>query len=184
MEYRKVIVSGYYDFENEIYLQNQAWDNLPGYRVVTPLVLEKSSDVIFIDRGWIGLDDLDQIELINQEYDQLQVIKGIIRKSQTGNDFGIKSNNEGRTSTGFHLFIDLDIIQSGLDYEIYPIYVQLDGENNYQKPYSELSEIEITGGPHFGYAIQWFFFAGLLGFGYPFFVRKQMNDLRIRSREI
>jgi surfeit locus 1 family protein len=183
MEYRKVVVSGFFDFQHEIYLQNQAWDNLPGYRVVTPLVLENNGGIVFIDRGWIGLEDLDQINRINQEYDQLQEINGIIRKSQSGDDFGIRSTIENQNENGFYLFINLEQLQSGLGEDIYPIYVQLDGENSSIKPFSKLPKIEITEGPHFGYAIQWFFFAGILGFGYPFFVKKQLNDLKIRSRE-
>ena len=147
-------------------------------------MIEKNLGVVFIDRGWVGLEDLDQINGINQEYDQLQEINGIIRKSQSGEDFGLRSTIGNQKDNNFYLFINLEQLQSVLDFEIYPIYVQLDGENNSIKPYSKLPEIEITEGPHFGYAIQWFFFAGLLGFGYPFFIRKQLNDLKIRSREI
>jgi surfeit locus 1 family protein len=182
MEYRNVEVSGYYDFQHEIYLQNQAWENLPGYRVVTPLVIENNVGVVFIDRGWIGLEDLDQINSINQEYDQIQEINGIIRKSQSGDDFGLRSSIEIQNENRFYLFINLEQLQSVMEDEIYPIYVQLDGENNSIKPFSKLPEIEITEGPHFGYAIQWFFFASLLGFGYPFFVRKQMKE-NYRSKE-
>jgi surfeit locus 1 family protein len=145
-------------------------------------VIENNVGVVFIDRGWIGLEDLDQINSINQEYDQIQEINGIIRKSQSGDDFGLRSSIEIQNENRFYLFINLEQLQSVMEDEIYPIYVQLDGENNSIKPFSKLPEIEITEGPHFGYAIQWFFFASLLGFGYPFFVRKQMKE-NYRSKE-
>jgi surfeit locus 1 family protein len=66
---------------------------------------------------------------------------------------------------------------------LFPIYIQLYSENLDQKPYSQITEIEITEGPHMGYALQWFFFASLLGIGYPFFVRKQIQGEKNRSRE-
>jgi cytochrome oxidase assembly protein ShyY1 len=31
----------------------------------------------------------------------------------------------------------------------------------------------LTEGSHFGYALQWFSFAAVLFFGYPFYLRKQ-----------
>lgn len=183
MDYRKVDVSGYYDFKNEIYLQNHAWNNLPGYRVVTPLIIDDTDKVAFVERGWIALDDLNNIDSINKNYGQHQDISGIIRLPQSKNDFGGGSNHTNSTQSNFYLYVDLDYLSTELEYDLLPIYIQLNTQTIDQKPYSQLSEIEITEGPHMGYAIQWFFFAGLLGFGYPFFVRNQISRDNFRSRE-
>lgn len=182
-EYREVTVSGYYDFKNEIYLQNQAYENIPGYRVVTPLKIDNNKKIVYIERGWISLEDLKDIEAINHIYTQLQNLEGIIRLPQSESDFGRKSSNASDPNSQFFLYVDLDLLQTELEYELLPIYVQLKDENNNQKPYSKLPEIEVTEGPHFGYAMQWFFFASLLGIGYPFFVRKQIRGEKNRSRE-
>ncbi len=183
MEYRDVSVSGFYDFENEFYLRNQAWNNQPGYRVVTPLEINKTEKVVFIERGWISLDDIDNMESINKPYIQHQNIEGIIRLPQSENDFGGKANVSDESQSNFFLYVDLELLETELKYELLPIYVQLKQENTYQKPYSQIPEIEITEGPHLGYAIQWFFFASLLGIGYPFFVRKQILGNKNRKRE-
>lgn len=183
MEYREVNVSGYYEFSNEIYLQNQAFENIPGYRVVTPLRIDNSENVVYIERGWISLEDLKDIEGINSNYTQHQNLKGIIRLPQSESDFGGRSSSAGDLNLQFFLYVDLDLLQTELEYELLPIYVQLEDVNNNQKPYSKLPEIEVTEGPHFGYAMQWFFFASLLGIGYPFFVRKQIWGEKNRSRE-
>jgi surfeit locus 1 family protein len=37
-------------------------------------------------------------------------------------------------------------------------------------------EIELTEGPHFGYALQWFTYALILVLGYPFYVRRQIKE--------
>jgi surfeit locus 1 family protein len=183
MEYREVTVSGYYDFSNEIYLQNQAYENIPGYRVVTPLKIDSNDNFVYIERGWISLEDFKDRDDINSHYTQHQNLEGIIRLPQSESDFGGKSSNISDPNSQFFLYVDLDLFTTKLEYELLPIYVQLKDENNYQKPYSKLAEIEITEGPHFGYAVQWFFFASLLGIGYPFFVRKQIWGEKNRSRE-
>lgn len=183
MEYRSINVTGKYDFKNEIYLKNQAWNNLPGYRVVTPLFVDNSDNVVLVERGWIALEDLAEIESINKPYDQHQKISGIIRLPQSKNDFGGTSNQTDNAKSNFYLYVDLDLLKSKMEYDLLPIYIQLYSENLDQKPYSQITEIEITEGPHMGYALQWFFFASLLGIGYPFFVRKQIQGEKNRSRE-
>ncbi len=56
MEYRKIEVEGVYDFEHEVYLQNQVYDNLPGYHVLTPLLINNGAKAIIVNRGWIPMD--------------------------------------------------------------------------------------------------------------------------------
>lgn len=183
MEYRKVEVSGYYEFDNEIYLQNQAWENIPGYRVVTPLKIDQTNLFVFIDRGWISLEDLEFIDEINAKYVQQQELKGIIRLSQSENDFGRDINNIEEINPKFFLYVDLELLQQNTELNLLPIYIQNADEQNIVKPFTKLPEIEITEGPHMGYAMQWFFFASLLGFGFPFFIKKQIQNEKLRSRE-
>jgi surfeit locus 1 family protein len=61
-----------------------------------------------------------------------------------------------------------------MPYPILPVYIQpaADPEDD-APPIPFQPELELTEGPHFGYALQWFTFAAILFFGYPFFVRKQ-----------
>jgi surfeit locus 1 family protein len=168
-------VSGFFDFENEIYLQNQAHQNQPGYRVVTPLRIANSESAVYIERGWISFSDLEEIDQINENFDQKQTIEGIIRNPES-NDKLMESPQSDNGHSNLFLFVDINLLQSKIDYDLLPIYIQQEGENTQQKPIPQIAEIEISEGPHFGYAIQWFFFASLLGVGYPFFVRKQLKE--------
>ncbi len=64
--------------------------------------------------------------------------------------------------------------ESGL--KLLPVYIlQAPDPAWADLPYRSLPEIEISEGPHFGYAVQWFTFAAILGLGYPFFVRRQLR---------
>ncbi len=175
MEYRKISVEGNYDFSHEIFLQNHAYENQPGYRVVTPLLIENQNLAVLIDRGWISLTDLQNISSINEQYKQLQTINGIIRNPNS-RDKIVDKVKSSEDNSDFYLYVDIESVQNKTDYQILPIYIQLEGDSPGEKPIPQVQEIEITEGPHFGYALQWFFFASLLGLGYPFFVRKQLRE--------
>src|SRR6266540_992455 len=59
MEWRALIVTGKYDFENQVALRNQYNGDQYGYHLITPLLFSLSTGsgqakkVVFVDRGWI-----------------------------------------------------------------------------------------------------------------------------------
>jgi surfeit locus 1 family protein len=69
-------------------------------------------------------------------------------------------------------------IDSQIPYPLLPVFLQPEGDSQNSQPpiVPARPEIEITEGPHFGYALQWFTFAAMLFFGYPFFLRKQLKQ--------
>jgi surfeit locus 1 family protein len=65
-------------------------------------------------------------------------------------------------------------IAAQIPYPVLPVYVQPKPDpNDTTPPIPFQPEVEITEGPHMGYALQWFTFAAILFVGYPFFLRKQ-----------
>jgi surfeit locus 1 family protein len=69
---------------------------------------------------------------------------------------------------------DINRIASQIPYPVLPVYIQPDVDSSdTQPPIPFQPEVEITEGPHLGYALQWFTFATILFIGYPFFLRKQ-----------
>jgi surfeit locus 1 family protein len=72
--------------------------------------------------------------------------------------------------------VNLERIENQLPYDILDIYIQLDLlEGDIDPPIPFQPEIELTEGPHLGYAGQWFTFAVILFFGYPFLIKKREN---------
>jgi surfeit locus 1 family protein len=51
-------------------------------------------------------------------------------------------------------------------------------------PYRTQPKLELSEGPHMGYAMQWFTFAALLGIGYPFFIKRQERRTREQATDI
>ena len=69
---------------------------------------------------------------------------------------------------------DVEKIAGQLPYPVLPVYIQPGvDEKDTDPPIPYTPTIEITEGPHFGYALQWFTFATILFVGYPFFLQKQ-----------
>ena len=52
--YRRVRVSGVWDAERTVYLDNRQMDGKVGFFVVTPLRLQSTGQVVLVQRGWVG----------------------------------------------------------------------------------------------------------------------------------
>jgi len=172
MEYRAVQVSGRYDFDHQVALRNQYWQDLYGYHLLTPLLLEDGTAVL-IDRGWIPGDQGEDPGHWDQFNEDIQVsLSGIIRLGSEEPDVGGVPDEDGMLR--FWNNVNLERISEQLPNHLVTVYVQLDmDENDTQPPIPFQPEIELTEGPHLGYAGQWFIFASLLFFGYPFYLKRQ-----------
>ena len=184
MEWRAVQVSGTYDFENQIAIRNQYYDNQYGYHLLTPLLFDPSTGsrkpktAILIDRGWIPADSTSE-PADWRKYDEtgeLHVVTGQIRLGQAKPAFGgvedITPENGARLEVWNNA--DLTRIAGQMPYPVLAAYIQQKPDiGDTEPPIPFQPEIELTEGPHFGYALQWFTFATILFLGYPFFLRKQ-----------
>lgn len=180
MEYRAVTVSGTYDFENQVVLRNRYYQNEYGYHLLTPLILDDGSAVL-VDRGWIPADGNDY-PADWRKYDQAGdiTLRGQIRLGQTEPDLGGVPDptlEPGQTRLDFWNIVNLERIQLQVPYPMLNVFVQPDTDpDDVEPPIPYQPEIELSEGPHLGYAGQWFTFATILVLGYPFYLRKQLEE--------
>jgi surfeit locus 1 family protein len=176
MEYRAVEVTGTYDFENQVALRNRYHDNEYGYHLLTPLILSDGTAVI-VERGWIPAEG-NSTPADWRKYDVTGpvTIKGIIRLGQTKPDIGGVPDptlTPGQTRLDFWNITNLERIASQVPYKLLPVFIQPNPDDTLAAPpYPYQPEVDISEGPHFGYALQWFAFASILFFGYPFYLRR------------
>jgi surfeit locus 1 family protein len=184
LEFRQVVVSGEYLPEDEIVLRNQVWPgefgSELGARLFTPLRIEGSEAAILVDRGWIPENDLQNLEQFNEV--GTVTVYGQLRRDET--DFDLVAvlrpdpplaANEPRRQIWNSL--DLDRIAAQMEIELLPVYVQrFPGGEQDNPPYASAPALDLSEGPHLGYAIQWFSFAGLLLAGYPIYVSRQARS--------
>ena len=179
VEYRAVMVSGTYDFENQVALRNRYFQDVYGYHLLTPLLLDDGSAVL-VDRGWIPAYGND-VPGDWRKYDQpgLVTIQGQIRLGQAKPDLGGVPDptlTPGQTRLDFWNIVNLERIQNQFPYPLLKVFIQPDVDpSDIEPPVPSQPEIELTEGSHLGYAIQWFTYATILVLGYPFYLRKQIK---------
>ena len=179
MEFRAVEVSGSYDFVNQVALRNQYHEGELGFHLLTPLVLEPDVAVL-VDRGWIpaeGNSAPDSWRAYDEPSDV--TINGILRRGQATAEIGGLSDPDlapGQSRLEVWNMVNLARIGAQLPYRLLDAYVQPDPDPaDNQPPIPYQPQIELSEGPHLGYAGQWFVFAAMLFFGYPlFYLRKQV----------
>jgi surfeit locus 1 family protein len=175
MEWRSVTVTGEYDFANQVAVRNQYYGSQYGYHLLTPLSF--SGQAVLVDRGWIpaegnaGPSDW-------RRYDEAGIVEisGQIRLGQSKPAIGGVPDPLPENGARLEVWNNADVarIAGQMPYPVLPVYIQpqADAEDT-EPPIPFQPEIELTEGPHFGYALQWFTFATILFFGYPFFLQKQ-----------
>jgi len=166
---RLAVAQGSYDFSEQIVIVQQNWQGRPGAHLVTPLVLVDGQAAVMVNRGWIPSADISPDLTDFDEPDDLPV-EGSIQLSQELSG-GRESIVSGPQQEWYR--IDIEAIQEQIPYKLFPFYLLATPPEGYQEqlPYRIAPEIDLSDGPHLGYAIQWFFFASILGLGYLFFVR-------------
>ncbi len=180
MEYRAVTAQGVFDLENQVALRNQYYQGQLGYHLLTPLRLPDGRAVL-VDRGWIPAEGNQSPEGWKRYGPAGPVrVQGVIRLGVSRVPFGGRADPTlapGQSRLEFWMLPNLERIATQMPYPILPVYIQMDPvEGDQEPPIPVRTEVELTEGPHLGYAVQWFTFAGLLLFGYPFLLRKRIKE--------
>lgn len=177
MEYRTVEVTGEYAYSQEVALSNQVWNGLLGVHLLTPLKIEGTEMYVLVDRGWIPSEDYSP-ENWNKYQEQGEItVLGVIRRAQIRSSFGILPDPTltlEQTRLTHWKNVNLERIQLENGIPMLPTYIQESpqGEQN-NPPLRSVIDLDLSEGPHMGYALQWFSFGAILAFGYPVFVRTQ-----------
>ena len=96
-------------------------------------------------------------------------ISGLIRLSETRSGFGRVSDpapENGEFVQAFNM-INLDRLAQQMPFNLVPIYIQQSPDpTRASLPYRSEPSLDLTEGPHLGYAMQWFTFALITFVGY------------------
>jgi surfeit locus 1 family protein len=171
LEYRRVIVTGTWEFGGEIVLRNQSREGRPGLHVVTPLRLDGSAQAVLVDRGWIPYTRAAPDARRAFQSEPRATVEGIARRSQTRR--GLLSPTDAPRVPGQRLDdwfrVDIEAIQRQVNTPLLPIWlVQQPDPSAPDLPWRD-ARLARDEGPHLGYAIQWWSFAAILLVGYTAF---------------
>jgi surfeit locus 1 family protein len=153
LKYRPVVARGEYDAAHEQSLVNQFWQGQLGVRLVAPLVITGSDRAVLVDRGWIP--DVDATPERWSKYGETGTVevRGWIMPGQDGSGRPAQFTSEPRT----WLRVDTQQMQPQIGHPLLPFYIQPAPKADGTSPplRSDLT-LDLSEGPHLGYAITWF----------------------------
>ncbi len=170
---RRVTATGKYDLGNQLILKVQNWNGQAGINLVTPLLLEDDQRAVLVDRGWIPEAENNPVDRAKYDIFERVTIEGYAALSQTlsGGKVVVPDSPQAEWYR-----VDIQAIQAQLPYELLPIYVLQAPGDEESLPYRRQQEIDLSEGPHLGYALQWFTFSLGLGIAYVIYIRKSMLE--------
>ena len=179
LEYRRVTATGTFDYAHQIVLKSQVYRDAVGIVLVTPFVLAENRAVL-VARGWVPLDRSAPQFWPELEEPAGAPLLGLLRPSQSRP--GAESPGaESSTPQAEWYRIDIPAIQQQMPYQLEPVWLQQLPEP--ARPTDRLPIREeptaLDSSTHLGYAVQWFSFAVITGFGYIMLVRFRERRLAV-----
>ena len=171
-EWRRVTLTGRYVTGTDISIINRSQDGVAGDNVAAVFETE-SHGAFIVNRGFVPLSETKK----PAPQEPLSLV-GFVRMAQTRRNVGaIDSSTKGTTE--FQRY-DLERIKAALGRDIATTYyVQLIKESptqNTQWP-SPVPFPTIDEGPHFSYAMQWFFFSFVAIAGWAVIVVRKVREI-------
>lgn len=188
---RRATARGEFDFSHQMVLLYQNLHDTPGIHLITPLVIEGSSQAVLVDRGWVPID-----QAAPENWPQFDEpgpvgitgpvsITGFIRLSET---LPARSGDASQSQVARPQYdwyrVDINAMQGQVPYDLLPVYIlQSPPEGqDITLPYEVEPGFDLSNGPHLGYAIQWFLFALILAIVYVSAVTKK-ETAQINAQE-
>ena len=159
LQYYRIQLAGHFDNQHSILLDNKIHAKQVGYQVLTPLIIDGSSKIILINRGWIPRQmnrQLPEITAIKGK----QTLVGTVWIPQKG--FLLQAEQANHSHWPYLAqTIDLNYFSQLLERPLYPFILLLAPE----APGGFIREwnlVTVSPQKHYGYAFQWFALAAAL----------------------
>jgi surfeit locus 1 family protein len=152
--YQPVYVSGQYDSQHQIFLDNQVHEMVAGYSIFTPLMIS-DTQAILVNRGWLPLGAsrkvLPDISLDNKK---IQINGLTTRPPSKGLVLSSNANIYSNWPVVLQ-YIDIDEIQKQLKYTLLPMVILMNKEDQTRLTTLPV-KINMRSEKHTAYAFQWF----------------------------
>lgn len=158
-EWRSVNTEGVFDANQTILLRNRYFEGKYGFEFLT-LFTSSNGEKFWVDRGWIvaGKDALTAPVIPNTPSGTVE-INGRLRLDTSlprGSFFALPASGSGLISKWN---AQNEVVTEGFYLDL------LSGSTTDLTPKVSAQLPELSDGPHMAYALQWVFFAGLVGYG-------------------
>lgn len=167
--FQKLKVTGRFDGEHQMLLENIIINSRYGYYVLTPLLLAEDEPMLLINRGWFERSGAE-VDVTQLALPDLSVaVRGRAGSlPRAGYRMG-DAIPPGEDWPKLAVYPLLDEVAQALDHEVQPFVLLMDPEDQYGFFRHWVPE-EMGPGRHYAYALQWFamgiVLAGLLVWNY------------------
>ena len=160
--YQKVVLTGKYNFKNQIYLYSLNDKGQPGFDVITPFETVDKENVL-INRGWIKKEFKNSLDINTLSKN----IQGMLRQANRKNIF--TPDNDINENIWFS--INLEDVKKITDKKFNKFIVYLEDQNiNIPKPKKITVDVPNN---HLKYAITWYSISISILFYYLYFRKKK-----------
>jgi len=172
-QWHRVEVRGTFDADHQLVVRYRSNGDGSGYEVVTPLRADNGTTVL-VDRGFVPLGPGQQIPTAAPAPPTGPVTAvGHVRRNEKGRSGAIVP------SQGQVRLINAPAIAATLPYPVADGYVSLLSVDPAQPDgFEPVKPPELSDGPHFWYAVQWFMFTAIGVLGVVVFIRSDLRDRR------
>jgi len=150
----RVYVKGKWDSSKQILVDNVINRGVVGYKVLTPLRIIETNQLMLVDRGWIKQnkfrDILPSIELVEGD----EVISGILEYPELG--LVLSEDLISKEWPKVSQTKNLEVISKEYDEFIYPMILLADPILKNSLEYIKIIPTNMTPTKHYGYSAQWF----------------------------
>jgi surfeit locus 1 family protein len=175
LAYRTAVARGEFDLTHEMYLTSRARDGIAGLQVITPLLLQDGGPAVLVDRGWISDADYRTGPSDHgTERGQIEV-RGVLLPSQPEPAMAFLADRvpaEGGAPRVEWRALSIEGMRRQIPYPILDVYLAQQGPAANPNTPRPSTEIDLSEGPHLGYAIQWFAFAAIALIGGGLWLRR------------
>lgn len=176
-EWKRVSVSGTYDFSKAVTVINRSQDGTAGYNSVVPFT-SLNNRTILVNRGFVPL----VMEAPEAPTGKIEIV-GYLRASQTRSALGpIDSKEPGNTE---FQRLDIPLISAHVGKTIEPMFLQLIAESPADaSQWPAIVQLPpLDNGTHFSYALQWFFFCLVALTAWVVVVRRKVHQVNALAQE-
>lgn len=178
--YRRVRVTGTFDFAHELVLTARSREEIPGVDIITPLRVPGNPRAVLVNRGWVYSPDAMSIDLPGWRGSADTTVLAYV-EDLTPSSLG-DPRVPGRAIDWRHM--DGHALARAMPYPIEPYYlVTLPNHPRVLRQPIPLALPAFTDeGPHLSYAIQWFSFAAIAIFGAGYVIWLDRRRARATGR--
>lgn len=159
-------VTGTYEAQHQIFLDNRQENDQPGVHVITPLKIDGSETRLLINRGWVGWTQGRSVLPVVATPEGRVTITGIANVPSTKKFFLMPDRPEAQAKLWSR--VDLPRFEKLIGHPLQPLVLQQTGGDAPDKLVRHWAPPEDRVGMHRGYAFQWFGMAAALLLFYLF----------------